>query len=511
MALQRSKENLQRSEERIAQNNANRANTGTISANELVETPKALNMTPVEPDPLPSGKAVDGVLGSIRSMSDTAKQLEESRANFGTFADQSSGFDIQNQQLERFGVTPDKLKRLGDIELQLADRNTESNITKSRIGAAAGQTSGQAQREVTQENREEAIRSAGLAAEAAVLQGNIETGRSLARDAVTIALADRDFKAKAMLQNIQDLKEVANEETRQLLVKEERKYTEERETVKEIKQTVEAAMVSGIASSEQIQLMTSPETPDDVRLSTARSLVAQRANQDYSLERAIKGRQYEKLGLEIDSVNARIVAAAKAAESGVLTEEQFKVANDLRKEVNGLQEVKDAKDLEANTASLIAALEQENGVGDISAINSFQRLVVDPGVAVREGDVALLQSAQSFTDEATLKAQGLWKGDKLTPQARVQMKSLVEDVYRIRTELVGNNTQQVRTIAQEQGIDYGKYVGKNFQTFDQLKAKAVQAEAVEFGLPTDTESYLDNIVSTIGTNPAANPFGVTLE
>lgn len=272
----------------------------------------------------------------------------------------------------------------------------------------------------------------------------------------------------------------------------------------------DSAVASGYASSDDIQNLVNLSSDPAQQAAYAVQILGKGARAAVSLENAIKGRQYELLGLEIQSENFKILSAVNASENGVLTPEQFTVANDLRKEVNNMQEVKDAKDLEGNTASLIAALAQENGVGDISAINSFQRLVVDPGVAVREGDVALLQSAMSFTDEATLRAKGLIKGDKLTPEARQQMKDLVEDVYRIRVELVDRNTSQVRTIAQEQGIDYGKYIGNTFETFEQLQSKALQTKAVEFGLPVGGDEYLDTVTNTLLQDSFSNPFGINL-
>lgn len=272
----------------------------------------------------------------------------------------------------------------------------------------------------------------------------------------------------------------------------------------------DSAVASGYATADDIQELVNLSSNPQAQAAFAVQILGKGARATVQLENAIKGRQYELLGLEILSENKKMADAAKAAEEGILTPEQFTIANDLRKEVNNMQEVKDAKDLEVNTASLLSALEQENGVGDISAINSFQRLVVDPGVAVREGDVALLQSAMSFTDEAQLRAQGLIKGDKLTPEAREQMKDLVGEVYRIRVELVDRNTSQVRTIANEQGIDYGKYIGNTFKTFEQLQVSATNVPGVTFGLPQQTDEYLNNVTNTILSNPQSNPFGVNL-
>jgi hypothetical protein len=196
----------------------------TISANELANPPAKLNLTtPPEPTiPDRVNTTTNNVLGSIRSQSETAKRLQEEQAAFQTFTNGQSGFDIQNEQLQRFGVTPERLQELADIELQLADRTTASNLNKVRI-ESGGQSAIQGPRSLTQEDREEAVRSAGLAARASVLQGNINTGRQLANDAVNIALQDRTFQANAKIMQINQLKEVVDEETRQLLQAEERK------------------------------------------------------------------------------------------------------------------------------------------------------------------------------------------------------------------------------------------------------------------------------------------------
>jgi hypothetical protein len=181
---------------------ANRAKAlvGSVSAKDLANPQQPAPVTEVlrpEIDPAP-GQRVQNVLGSIRSESESAKKLQEEQAAFQSFTDNSSGFDIQNEQLNRFGVTPERLQRLSDLELQLNNANTESAVTKSRIGS--GNSIAQGNREITQEGRENAIRNSGLAAEAAILQGNIETGRALANDAVNIAMQDRTFKANAQLQ-----------------------------------------------------------------------------------------------------------------------------------------------------------------------------------------------------------------------------------------------------------------------------------------------------------------------
>lgn len=257
---------------------------GSITANDLANPRENPPVTPVAEPTIPGrvDSTVNNVLGSIRSQSETAKKLAEEQASFQNFADESSGFDIQNQQLERFGVTPEKLAELEDIQLQLADRATASGLNKVEI-ESGGQGVFQGQRSLTQEDREEAVRSAGLASRAAVLQGNIETGRQLAKDAVDIALQDRTFQANAQLQAISDLKDVVDEETRQLLEAESRTYEAELAQIEELKTNIANAMVSGASQSEIAQL-NNPNIDDETKLALAQSITARGANEIRNLE-----------------------------------------------------------------------------------------------------------------------------------------------------------------------------------------------------------------------------------
>jgi hypothetical protein len=218
---------------------------------------------------------VNNVLGSIRSQSENTRKLEEEMATFGALGGQS-GFDIQSQQLEKYGVTPEKLKRLEDIQLQLADRKTSSELTKARIEGAPGQGIAQSQREVTQEDKEQAIRDTSLAAEAAILQGNIETGRALAKDAVDIALSDREFNAKTALEQIDYYQGIVDEETAQLLEAEKRGYEAEKEKIDELKDWTVKAIEAG-ATQSQIARLNDPNVSDEEKISLAQSVVGEKA------------------------------------------------------------------------------------------------------------------------------------------------------------------------------------------------------------------------------------------
>ena len=211
--------------------------------------------------------------------------------------------------------------------------------------------------------------------------------------------------------------------------------------------------------------------------------------------------------------NAEAKAAKDAKEKGLLSESQSKLATSLREERNGLAEVKNAKSLEADATSLLSSLKQKTGVGDIAAINSFQRLAVDPGVAVREGDVSLLQSAQSYGDRAWLKSNGLMKGDKLTETARKQMEDVTYKVYEARRAYVEENLQPIKTIAAENSIDYNKYIGKEFSSIDSIKTRVDASFNPTTGVAPsgntwNVESPLGKIFNGMGTTQSGISFTI---
>jgi hypothetical protein len=364
----------------------------TVSANDLVNpAPKVELTTPPQPTiPGRVNSTVNNVLGSIRSQSETAKKLQEEQAAFQTFAGQSNGFDIQNQQLERFGVTPEKLAELEDIQLQLADRKTESDLVKTRVAGAAGQTLGQAGREITQEDRESAVRDAGLASRAAVLQGNIETGRALANDAVNIAMQDRTFQANAKILQINQLQGVVDEETKQLLEAEKRTYEAELAKIQEVKDNVANAMVNG-ASQAEIARLNDPMISDDEKIALAQSITARGANEMRNLEIGQKSASIRASNASAALNEAELTAFNKAQEdaaNGLLSPEQMKTANDINKDFEsqpivkayneGLQKYMVMEDTLANGI---------DGVQDLQLVYDFMKSV-DPASVVRETEFA---------------------------------------------------------------------------------------------------------------------------
>lgn len=78
--------------------------------------------------------------------------------------------------------------------------------------------------------------------------------------------------------------------------------------------------------------------------------------------------------------------------------------------------------------NVAASLSQKSGVGDIAAINQFQK-VIDEGAVTRDQDVKLISSAQSLVSSLQTKIKKLERGDQLSQGQRDEIANLVSKIY----------------------------------------------------------------------------------
>lgn len=100
--------------------------------------------------------------------------------------------------------------------------------------------------------------------------------------------------------------------------------------------------------------------------------------------------------------------------------------------------------------NVIVALNAENGLSDIAAINQFQK-VIDEGAVTRDQDVKLIQDANSLVGKLKQQIKKLEKGDQLSPEQRSQMKSLIESLYAAQVKAL-NNDPYIKAKKNEAGL-----------------------------------------------------------
>lgn len=259
----------------------------SISAKDLINP-----VTKVTP-PTPAVNTNDGsrlqglvsnVAGStqnfITSQSENAKKEQEMAALLGQ---QSYSGTVQREQFNKQYALPENLARLQDIQLQLGERNKQTALTKAEA-TAGGAGAIQAERALTLADKQASIRDAGLAAEAAVLQGNIETASTLINQAMDDYYNDRQLNNQNMLAQLNYYSGKVNQETQQLINQETRKYEEDQAKVQRVLDSVDAALSSGAATSEDMRILTNPKATDEDRLAVAQNVIARSEAQMRALD-----------------------------------------------------------------------------------------------------------------------------------------------------------------------------------------------------------------------------------
>jgi hypothetical protein len=260
----------------------------SVSADALTKPPKPVTVPEPTQATIPSNtlnvanNVARDTNGFIAAQTAEAAKLKELQATYGALGNEGSLSDLFKNTQAEYGVTPESFKELKDIQLQLTDMDTKSGLNMVTI-ESGGQGAIQGQRSLTQEDREAAVRSAGLASRAAVLQGNIQTATALARDAVNIAYQDRTLKAQNLLNQIEMVQGQVDDQTAQILEQEKRGYEAELAAIAEVKDAVANAMVNGATQSEMAQL-TDPNIDDETKKALAQSIIARGANQMRGLE-----------------------------------------------------------------------------------------------------------------------------------------------------------------------------------------------------------------------------------
>ena len=106
---------------------------------------------------------------------------------------------------------------------------------------------------------------------------------------------------------------------------------------------------------------------------------------------------------------------------------------------------------------VMSSLQKRNGLADIAAINSFQKMI-DEGV-VRGEDVKLIGSAVSIFEDMKRWRDQAMKGDKLTDKSRAQMAIIARDFFRDGTGIINTRLEGWRDVVETNDqLDWNKIV-----------------------------------------------------
>lgn len=294
--------------------------------------------------------------------------------------------------------------------LQLRQTGSQEGVTEAVYG---GQQSAI--------NYNAAIRALPLQASIASLQGDLE----LATDYLKELRQTKSDQIKRQY----EYKKSLYDSMQGVLEKEDQRAWEQKKIENERAYKEEQKLVDLQGEMSMLVMQNAPES--------VRSNIVSRINNATSIQDVIqaagkygtdmlaqenKRLQNEKLRNDISSVN-----------DGNLTPKQLTALTKLNQDVSKNSTYSKTTSMRNYGDNVIASLSLGSGVGDISAINQFQK-VIDEGAVTRDQDVKLIQGSQSLVNTLKTKIKKLEKGEQLSPELRQQMRQAVEAMYQKQVE-----------------------------------------------------------------------------
>lgn len=194
-----------------------------------------------------------------------------------------------------------------------------------------------------------------------------------------------------------------------------------------------------------------------------------------------------------DANRKRSVVNIGIGGTGSYTPAQEKVITRVDSSISNNATYKKASSVNTSIDVINSALSQKNGLGDIAAINQFQK-VIDEGAVTRDQDVKLIQGAQGLADSLNLMKDRVQSGQQLSDKQREQMKKLITDIQATQKTAINNDAflQSKKKELERNGIDPGDTI------FGALEGNSVANDLIQ-----QEANARDRVIEVAALNPQA--------
>lgn len=135
-----------------------------------------------------------------------------------------------------------------------------------------------------------------------------------------------------------------------------------------------------------------------------------------------------------------------------LTDEKTKKADDLRKEFSGLPEVKNFSLIDTAAKVVAKAVKDPNAVATQELVRRAVQLI-EPGMAVREGEQAAIMASQSIPDRLKGELSRAFAGEGgLSASTRDGIMRIAERAYQAQSERYKTTKNYYEGLAKERGL-----------------------------------------------------------
>lgn len=172
-------------------------------------------------------------------------------------------------------------------------------------------------------------------------------------------------------------------------------------------------------------------------------------------KRAKARQEHDDEQRELDRKSRERAAAIQSGDKAL----QQKMDNEtgLRKEFNSLPEVKDFSNISTSYANLLSASSDMTGPGAIATIFNMMK-ILDPGVAVMEGDVQLIRNSGGQAAKFAGLYESVLNGNPLPESVRRDLVRQATTAYNNRKNRYDELARQYQVIAESSGVEPSRVV-----------------------------------------------------
>lgn len=178
---------------------------------------------------------------------------------------------------------------------------------------------------------------------------------------------------------------------------------------------------------------------------------------------------------DMDANRKKAIAKAGVAEYGGYDSQQQKAIDQINTSISNNPTYKKYSSMQTYVNNVETGLSSNSGIGDIAAINQFQK-VIDEGAVTRDQDVQLIQGAQSLANSLKTKIKSLENGDKLSVDQRKQMLEISTKMLAAQKKAVSTDPaiQAQKTKAERYKVDPSETI---IGELENIGDKIIQDEA----------------------------------
>jgi len=220
--------------------------------------------------------------GLIQAQTEEANQRNDVLRQLLRVDDPNSQ-DTYDNKFRQLGGN-DYLKQFTDANTRLAQLQGVFNTGSQKVSSAPGQSQVFEGLQLNEVSRQKAVEVGNQALVVQALQGNVETARQIALDTTRFASEDRANKLQSLMAQFQSLDGIVQGQEKQLIDAQKVKIEQEYDQLKRTQNTIDTAIQSGGASTEEMIQLSNPNLSDEQKMTIAQGILARTSFENRTFE-----------------------------------------------------------------------------------------------------------------------------------------------------------------------------------------------------------------------------------